>query len=268
MIIDLCVNFISSTIEYCKDTQTDKEGNSSCPDSVVNAAAQKFFKNVGSPPSTFSKWELLEDMSMQLPLYLSFCFYEFYFYQSKEFSDPEDSDNQLAIKLDKTKQIANKAIQEYLACMKLVEKGFGREAFNFLPTWILNGAYGHEFVSMPKIKMESLPLPEEYADCLINECPKAKLENFRLVIEKVRNIALPSDTWAIVECEKQKHTLIPPEIFAKVHHRALKDISHLFRQYADDYHIYKDVIDKNFETHEFFQIHKKRVEEYEQHQFN
>ncbi|WP_042279655.1 hypothetical protein [Candidatus Protochlamydia sp. R18] len=264
MIIDFCLNFLNSSIEFHKEIQTNENGSSQCSPAAADAAAQKYLKKLGATPETFSKWEILEDMFLQTPIYFSFSLYKFYFYQSTEIANSKNFDNELAIQLDKTKQIAEKAIQEYLACMKLVEKSFIRETFNFIPGWIWTSVYGNEFVSIPKIKLDSSPTPEEYTDYLINECPKATQKNFRSVIEKMRNIGLPTNIWGIFEFESQKYIEISPEIFAKVHHRAVKDLSHLFNQYADDYYLDKNLMDKNFKKQEVFQIPQQRVEVYEQ----
>ncbi|MBS4164397.1 Uncharacterized protein PRO82_001725 [Candidatus Protochlamydia amoebophila] len=266
MIIDLCVNFISSTIELCKDVQIDESGLPSAPPSAIDIAAQKFFNKVGSPPSSFSKMKFLTDMSMQLPIYLSFGLYKFYFYQCKDIAVSKDFDNDLAIQLDKTKQIADKAIKEYQECIKLVENGIGREIFNFLPNWILNSAYGTEFVSLKTIiETDSILSPKEYANYFLNQLPKTKLKNFRLVSEKERNIGLTYDSWTIINSEQKGEITIPAEIFAKVHHRAMKDIPDLFRQYADT-SFYQNLVDNHFKTWEILKIHRKRVEAYEQHQ--
>ncbi|MBS4164394.1 hypothetical protein PRO82_001722 [Candidatus Protochlamydia amoebophila] len=267
MIIDLCANFISSTIEFCKNTQIDEKGNSPCPDSTITAAAQKLFNDLGSPPSSLLKMHFLTDMSMQLPVYLSYKLYKFYFYQFKEIADSKGFDNELAIQLDKTTQIAEKAIREYQECIKLVEKGIGRELFNFLPNWVLNRAYGHDFISLKIIiEPDSLPLPDDYADCLLSQLPKTELENFRLVTHKANYIDLPSDSWAIINSEQKRKIMLPAKVFAKIHHRAIEDISRLFHQYADN-PFYQNLVDKDFETCEFFLSHQKRVEVYEQHQF-
>ncbi|WP_075883290.1 hypothetical protein [Candidatus Protochlamydia sp. W-9] len=265
MTINLCIDFCNSYIELCKDVQIDESGFPSSPPSTVDAAAQKFFNKIGSPPSSFSKMKFLSDMSTQLPIYLSFGLYKFYFYQCKEISYLKDV-NALSIQLDKTKQIADKAIKEYQECIKLVEIGVYRELLNFFPAFMLDCFYGKEFVNLTTIiEADLLPSPKEYANYFLNQLPKTKLENFRLVSEKERNIGLTYDSWTIIDSEQKSEITIPAEIFAKVHYRAMKDIPDLFRQYAD-IPFYQNLVDNHFKTWEILKIHRKRVEAYEQHQ--
>ncbi|MBS4163246.1 hypothetical protein PRO82_000546 [Candidatus Protochlamydia amoebophila] len=264
MMTDLCVNFVSSTIELYKDLQVDERGRPSCPVSEINVATQKYFDKLGSPPSSLSKMKFLDDMTIQLPCYLSFSLYKFYFYQCKEISDPKDF-IALSIQIDKAKHIAAKAIKEYQECMKLVDAGIYREVFNFFPSWMLDCFYGRNFVKLTTIiKADSLPLPDDYAVYLLNQLPETMLENFRLISEKVRSITLPHDSWTIVEVEKHKYTAISAEIFIKIHHRAIEDIPHLFYQ-EDGNDSDKNLVDKYFRECKFFQMQQKRVEEHEQH---
>ncbi|WP_075882580.1 hypothetical protein [Candidatus Protochlamydia sp. W-9] len=257
-------NALNSWDQLIKDVQIDNEtGFFSSPPSVVKAASKSFFDNIGSP-SSYSKLRFLYDMSIQIPSYFSYSLYKFYFYQIKDISDFTNSVT-LSIQLDKTRQIADKAIQEYQICMKLLDNGVYREMASFFPNCILNYLYGHEFVNITTIIDPERRAPSrEYTDYLIDQFPESKLKNFCLVAQKLRNFNLSLDSWSIVELEKFTETRIPAEIYVKVHHRAIEEIKYLLHQYAEN-NFYKDLIDEDFNTSEFFQIHKKRVELYEQH---
>ncbi|MBS4164039.1 Uncharacterized protein PRO82_001352 [Candidatus Protochlamydia amoebophila] len=256
-------NILNSWSQLLKDAQVDESGHSSSSSAVFSAAMQKFLNNIDSPTS-YSKIDFLNTMGIQIPSYLSYSLYKFYFYQIKDISDFTDS-TALSIQLDKTKQIADKAIQEYQDCMKLLDNGVHREVSSFFPDCVLNYLYGYEFVNITTIiEPERKTSSREYVDYLINQFPEEKLKNFCLVAKKLRNFNLLLDSWSIVDLERLKVTKIPAEIYVKVHHRAIEEIKYLLLQHADN-RIDKKLIEEDFNISEFFQIHKKRVEAYEQH---
>ncbi|KIC71062.1 hypothetical protein, partial [Candidatus Protochlamydia amoebophila] len=225
--------------------------------------AKRFFDNIASP-SSYSKTNFLSDMEVQIFAFFNFSFYKFYFYQIKDLSDFNDS-TALSIQLDKAKCIADKAIQEYQACLKSLVNGIAREAISFIPTFILDCFCDHEFVHITKIiEPDLLAPPSEYAAYLIDQFPAAKLENFRLIAQKVAYLKLPLDSWSIIDFEQSTKIMVPAEVFVRVHHRAIKDIKHLLHQHFVA-KLQRDIIDECFDTSNFFQIHKKRIELYEQH---
>ncbi|WP_075883288.1 hypothetical protein [Candidatus Protochlamydia sp. W-9] len=247
-------NVFNSFIELCKDFQVSEQSLSSVSDSVAEEAGQKFFKSIGSPSCHYQA-KFLSEISAQIPTHLSLSLYKFYFYQVKDISDPTDPT--ILIQLNQITQLADKAIHDYQECIKLMEKGMGREMFKFLPMSMLNYLYGLEFV---KITVESdlnCQL-EELIDLFISHMPETKLENFRLVIQKMRNIDLPFDLYAIDDCEQKARTIIPVEIFARVHHRAIEDIKRLFQHHTDNF-LEKVLIARDLETIELFQKNTERV---------
>ncbi|WP_042279967.1 hypothetical protein [Candidatus Protochlamydia sp. R18] len=258
------LNILNSWDQLYKDVQIDsKTGLSSSPPSVTKAATKRFFDNIGAP-SSYSKVKFLSDMDIQMFAFFNFSLYKFYFYQIKDLSDFNDS-TQLSLQLDKTKQIAAKAIQEYQACMKLLEKGLAREMISFVPTFIFDYFCNYEFVNITKIiEPDLLAPPSEYADYLIDLFPKAKLGNFCLIAQKVQYIKLPFESWSIIDCAQHAEKMVPAEVFARVHHRAMEEIKYLLHQHFVT-KLDRELIDGYFDTSKFFQIHKKRIEVYEQH---
>ncbi|WP_075884017.1 hypothetical protein [Candidatus Protochlamydia sp. W-9] len=258
-------NVLNSCIQFQNETQiNDETGYSSSPPSAAQAAAKNFFREIGAP-SLYSKSRFLADLGIQMAAFFNFGLYRFYFYQIKDISDFTDS-AALSLRLDKTKQIADKAIQEYQACMQLMTNGIAREAISFIPTFILDCFCDQKFVKITKIiESDLLAPPLDYAVYLMDQFSEDKLENFRLFAQKVKYLKLPPDSWSFIDCEQLTKTIIPAEIYVKVHHRAMSDIKELLHQHFVT-KLERDTVDEYVDISSFFQIQKKRVEVYEQHQ--
>ncbi|WP_042282629.1 hypothetical protein [Candidatus Protochlamydia sp. R18] len=255
--MNLCVDIVNSYQELSKDVHVSKE--TGLP-GITDEVAQKFLNRIGSSAS-FSHMSVSVSMTTQIPLDLCYSLYKFYFYKIKKINDLTD-ENAILIQLDKTKQIADKAIKEFRECMKLIDVGVTREMAKVLPNFLLNYLYGTEFVKLTG-KIDPGCQIEELTNYFISQVPETKLVNFRLVIQKMRNIHLPSNLWAIDDYRHKvpKQTMIPAEVFARVHHRAMEDMVHLFHQHAANF-VDKMLIDEFFEDFPVFQINKERVREF------
>ncbi|MBS4164129.1 hypothetical protein PRO82_001445 [Candidatus Protochlamydia amoebophila] len=75
-------NIFNSWSQLLKDTQIDESGHFSSLPSIVKAASKSFFDNIGASSSYF-KLRFLHNMTIQIPSYLSYSLYKFYFYQNQ-----------------------------------------------------------------------------------------------------------------------------------------------------------------------------------------